>query len=119
MKQNQYLRQLPMLKKGGTVVTASAPVMPVSAMIGKSAYDADAIRIKQGSYDRLYYAVDPSDTTDIGKISWSAKGGVTVKNGVIYAKSISKTDKKTGSIKPAEVTLKCGKAKHTIKVVVQ
>lgn len=44
---------------------------------------AIVIKMKQGSYDRLYYAIDPTDTTDIGKIRWSAKGGVTVKNGVI------------------------------------
>ena len=95
------------------------PGEPAFPGVSGSGTDAVTITMKQGSYDRLYYDIDPSNTTDIGKISWSAKGGVTVKNGVIYAKSISKTDKKTGSIKPAEVTLKCGKAKHTIKVVVQ
>ena len=95
------------------------PGEPAFPGVSGSGTDAVTITMKQGSYDRLYYDIDPSNTTDIGKISWSAKGGVTVKNGVIYAKSISKTDKKTGSIKPAEVTLKCGKIKHTIKVIVQ
>lgn len=73
--------------------------------------------MKQGSYDRLYYATDPTDTTDIGKIRWSAKGGVTVKNGVIFANKVSK--KKAGSVIPATVTIKCGKQSHTIKIIVE
>ena len=36
-------RQLPFLKKGGAVVVSSRPVMPVSAMIGQSRYDAEAM----------------------------------------------------------------------------
>ena len=36
----ETVRQLPFLKKGGTVVVSSRPVMPVSAMIGQSSYDA-------------------------------------------------------------------------------
>ena len=75
------------------------------------------ITIMQGSYDRLHMSVDPSDTTDIGKIAWSAKGGVTVKNGVIYAKTVSKKNK-AGEVTPATVTVKCGKKSHTIKVIV-
>jgi hypothetical protein len=75
------------------------------------------IKMKRGSYDRLYYEIDPTDTTDIGKIKWSAKGGVTVKNGIIFAKKVSK--KKGASVKPATVTIKCGKKSHTIKIVVE
>ena len=37
----ETVRQLPYLKKGGTVVCSKSPVMPVSAMIGQSAYRAD------------------------------------------------------------------------------
>lgn len=37
----ETVRQLPFLKKGGAVVVSSRPVMPVSAMIGQSHYDAD------------------------------------------------------------------------------
>lgn len=36
----EAVRQLPFLKKGGAVVVSKRPVMPVSAMIGKSSYDA-------------------------------------------------------------------------------
>ena len=39
----ETVRQLPFLKKGGAVVVSSRPVMPVSAMIGQSHYDADAM----------------------------------------------------------------------------
>ncbi len=39
----EAVRQLPFLRKGGAVVVSSRPVMPVSAMIGKSTYDANAM----------------------------------------------------------------------------
>ncbi len=37
----ETVRQLPFLKKGGAVVVSRRPVMPVSAMIGKSSYDPE------------------------------------------------------------------------------
>ena len=37
----ETVRQLPFLKKGGAVVVSRRPVMPVSAMIGKSTYDPE------------------------------------------------------------------------------
>ncbi len=37
----EAVRQLPFLKKGGAVVVSKRPVMPVSAMIGKSTYDPE------------------------------------------------------------------------------
>ena len=39
----ETVRQLPFLKKGGAVVVSSRPVMPVSAMIGQSRYNAQAM----------------------------------------------------------------------------
>lgn len=39
----ETVRQLPYLKKDGFVVTSIRPVQPVSAMIGLSAYDSDAM----------------------------------------------------------------------------
>ena len=39
----ETVRQLPFLKKDGAVVVSSRPVMPVSALIGKSDYDAEAM----------------------------------------------------------------------------
>ena len=37
----EAVRQLPFLKKGGAVVVSSRPVMPVSALIGKTSYHAN------------------------------------------------------------------------------
>lgn len=39
----ETVRHIPFLKKGGAVVVSGRPVMPVSAMIGKSTYQADAM----------------------------------------------------------------------------
>ncbi len=39
----ETVRQLPFLRPGGVVVTGSRPVMPVSASIGQSTYDAAAM----------------------------------------------------------------------------
>ena len=38
----EAVRQLPYLKKGGTVVTSMRPVIPVSAMMGQFPYDPEA-----------------------------------------------------------------------------
>lgn len=105
-------------------ITVTTPVktIKIDGDSGKLIESADeagniTIKLKQGSYDRLYYVIDPTDTTDIGKIKWSSKGGVTVKNGLIYAKSVSKI--KAGKAVPATVTVKCGKQSHTINVIVE
>ena len=39
----ETVRQLPYLRKGGTVVTSTRPVIPVSAMVGQSSYDPAAM----------------------------------------------------------------------------
>ena len=39
----ETVRMMPYLKKGGAVVVSRHPVMPVSAMIGQSSYDSDAM----------------------------------------------------------------------------
>lgn len=39
----EAVRQLPFLKKGGTVVVSSHPIFPVSAMIGDSVYDTASV----------------------------------------------------------------------------
>lgn len=56
--------------------------------------------------DAINYICSPNVCTDIVNAKWSVKGsGVSVKNGVITAKSISKKNK-DGTYKPARVTLK-------------
>ncbi len=50
----EAVRQLPFLKKNGAVVVSKRSVMPVSAMIGKSKYDGDAmIRYLQKEVEHL------------------------------------------------------------------
>jgi len=39
----EAVRQLPFLREDGAVVVSKRPVMPVSAMIGKSVYDSEAM----------------------------------------------------------------------------
>ena len=39
----ETVRMMPYLEKGGAVVVSKRPVMPVSAMIGQSSYDAEAM----------------------------------------------------------------------------
>jgi outer membrane scaffolding protein for murein synthesis (MipA/OmpV family) len=63
------------------------------------------ISMQEGQYDRLFIGISPEQSTDAGAISYSASGGVTVKNGVVYAKKETKKDK------PAKVVVKCKKSK--------
>ncbi len=79
--------------------------------------DMKTLTLKQGSSDRLVYNIEvdgaeyPFNT--IEKIVWSSKGGVTVTDGVVYARSASKSGK------PAKVTLKCGRTKVVLDVYVK
>ena len=64
--------------------------------------------MRPGSYDRFTVDLKPYVTaysTDATKLSWSASGGVTVKNGVVFAKKATKEGK------PAKLTVKCAKSK--------
>ena len=94
-------------------VVASNPEIYVSGD-SQNAYDEDAnkITLKKGSYDRIYIEFDPEQNTDGGKLSWKGSGGITVKNGVIYAGKVTKPNK------PATLTISCGKTKGKITVVV-
>lgn len=50
----ETVRQLPFLRKGGAVVVSNRPVMPVSALVGKSGYDgAEMIRYLQAKVEHL------------------------------------------------------------------
>ena len=62
----ETVRQLPFLKKGGTVVVSSRPVMPVSAMIGQSSYDApQMIEYLKANVENL--VIVDADKADPGK----------------------------------------------------
>jgi predicted outer membrane repeat protein len=75
------------------------------------------IELKQGEYDRLFTSISPDDTTDLVKMKWTVSGGVTIKNGVVYAKKASAV--KGGKITPAKVKVTCGKKKYMIYIVVK
>lgn len=75
------------------------------------------IELKQGECDRLFTSLTPANTTDIVNMKWTVSGGVTIKNGVVYAKKASAVKK--GITTPAKVTLTCGKKKYMIYIVVK
>lgn len=63
----EAVRQLPFLKKGGAVVVSKRPVMPVSAMIGKSSYDADAmIQYLEANVEHLTVVDADQAATELG-----------------------------------------------------
>ncbi len=80
---------------------------------GKLLDGTDNMTMNRGETDRLYWKIAPGNTTDIGKLSFSATGGVTIKNGVIKAMKVTKPDK------PAKVMIKCGKVRKVINITVK
>ncbi len=85
-------------------VTVTSPALEITV-------DEESITMRQGSYQYIKPAVNPGLSTDAPKLKISGSGGVTVKNGVIYAKTITKA-------KPATITIKCGKVTKKISVTV-
>ncbi len=80
--------------------------------------EAVALTLYKGAVDSLYCDVAPQICTDAAGIKWSVKGsGVSVKNGVVTAKSVTKKNKK-GEYQPAIVTARCGKATCNVYVFV-
>ncbi|MCR5267119.1 MAG: hypothetical protein K6E16_01195 [Lachnospiraceae bacterium] len=115
-------------------VTVTRPVTNVSAIsgtlkIGKgkinvydsknrvyvdSQEDVKILTMRKGSCGTIDTLVTPYDTTDLSKVKISASGGVKIKNGVIYATTLTKPEK--GNY--AKVTVTCGKLKDTVYVTV-
>jgi len=103
------------IKKCKVIITNPAESILIaddSAGLLSGSVGSQTITMRVGTYDTLTACVIPTDSTDSGKIKWSANGGITVKNGMIYAKTITK------SSKPAKVTVKCGKIKTTVSIVI-
>ena len=71
----------------------------------------DSITMRQGSYQYVKAFTFPVFSTDAPKLKITGSGGVTVKNGMIYAKTVTKS-------KPATITIKCGKVTKKISVTV-
>ena len=110
-------------------VTVSAPAQTVlidrDSLIRNSCWDfsdeknLDMYVMYKGSSVAFYPTLLPEICTDAGKVKMSIKGsGVSIKNGVITAKSPSKKDK-NGQMKPAVLTVKCGKAEAKLDVYVK
>jgi len=102
-------------------VKATAPDIEfTNDTLGALSDDYTTLILKQGSYDRLAVNIScpvPGDTAVTynvsEKITWSGSGGVTVTDGVVFAKNLSKNGK------AAKVTVKCGKSKKELKVIVK
>ncbi len=110
-------------------VTVDAPVQAVELYFSTEYedYAASAPDEQLSDYDLVLYpgnvvplviVAEPEPCTDLLKTKWTASGGVSVKNGVVTAKSPSKKDKE-GNPVPAEVTCSVGNVKFTTKILVR
>ncbi len=69
------------------------------------------MQLRKGEKGTVEVVLSPEFSTDLSKVKIKAGGGITVKNGVIFAKKITKN-------KPAKLTVSCGKLKQVIEVTV-
>ncbi|MCR5502602.1 MAG: hypothetical protein K6F53_06315 [Lachnospiraceae bacterium] len=101
-------------------VTVTRPATAIAAesgtlQIGVSEENKKVLTMRLGSCGTIEALVDPDNTTDIGKVKITGSGGVTVKNGLIYATKLTKPTKG----KYAKITVSCGKKlKETVYVTV-
>ena len=101
------------------VVKATAPVLDFTGdalgLLEINGDETTGLTLKQGSCDRLFYSIRSADIEEIAteKITMKGSGGVTVRNGLIYAKSASKNGK------PGKVVLKCGGSRIELPVTVE
>ena len=102
-------------------VTISAPARSISLSPDNAGHMSDdgIWVLKKGAVGRLKSEVSPENCTDT-VITWKARGvAVSVKNGVISAKKLSRKDKKTGQYIPDTVTVKCGGITKSLQVIVE
>ena len=101
-------------------VTVARPATSVTAKSGTREIEERAdntkhITMRIGSFGTIEAAVEPDNTTDIGKLKIAGSGGVIVKNGLIYAQRA--TD--PGKNKYATIKVSCGpKIVDTVYVTV-
>lgn len=97
-------------------VTVTSPVSSVAINSGtftvKESGTEKSITVQKGESGVVEIVTDPYFSTDMGKLKLTGSGGITVKNGVIYATKVTKTGK------PAKLTVKCGKKTETVNVKV-
>ena len=97
-------------------MTVTSPVSSVAINSGtftvKESGTEKSITVQKGESGVVEIVTDPYFSTDMGKLKLTGSGGITVKNGVIYATKVTKTGK------PAKLTVKCGKKTETVNVKV-
>ena len=92
-------------------VTVSSPAKAIVIKSGTLNVENKTMTLRKGTSGTIEVKLDPEYSTDLGKVKISGKG-ITIKNGIISAKKITKTGK------PATITVKCGKLEETISVTV-
>ncbi len=93
-------------------VTVKSPAKDLTVKSGSLSVSEDRIIMKKGGSGTVDVSLFPEFSTDLDKLKISGKGGITVKNGVIYAR------KAAGGSRPATLTVKCGRVKKTVRVEV-
>ncbi|MBQ7482352.1 MAG: hypothetical protein IJT80_10810 [Lachnospiraceae bacterium] len=76
--------------------------------------DVKILTMRKGSRGTIEALLTPYDTTDTSNVKIQAQGGVSIKNGMIFASSLTKPEK--GGY--AKVTVTCGKLKDTVYITV-
>ncbi|MBQ7564315.1 MAG: BspA family leucine-rich repeat surface protein [Lachnospiraceae bacterium] len=96
-------------------VTVTSPVDSLfitGDSLGRIDPTSGELTLRLGSYDQILLNVSPQNATTLPKIQWSASGGITVKDGMVFAKSVTKQEK------PGTLKVKCGKVETTLRVIV-
>ena len=97
-------------------VTVTSPATAIAAKSSsldiKESGGKKTLTMRKGSYGVIEAVLTPEYSTDLSKVKISAKGGVTVSNGILYAK------KETAAGKSATLTVTCGKLKDTVEITV-
>ncbi len=94
-------------------IKVTSPAKAISIGSGTlEVQDGKTMTMKAGESGCVRILLDPGFSTDWEKVKLKGSGGITVRDGVIYAK------RATGELKPAKLTAKCGKLKATVEVIV-
>ncbi|MBQ9438194.1 MAG: InlB B-repeat-containing protein, partial [Lachnospiraceae bacterium] len=91
-------------------VQVSSPGEKLSLESGSLQIEDGMVTMRLGEYGVLGAKLDPAASADFSKVKWQASGGVSVKNGLVYAAKVSQGEKY------ASVTVKCGKLSDKILV---
>ncbi|MCR5177484.1 MAG: InlB B-repeat-containing protein [Lachnospiraceae bacterium] len=98
-------------------VTVTSPATAVSIESGtlevNESADKKTMNMRLGQKGIVEIELDPEFSTDCGKVKLTGSGGVVVKNGVIFAKKVTKKNR------TAKLTVKCGKKKNTVYVTIE